>query len=92
MGQEPNPACNAGALQVAEKLSWIVDEYVMAITEGLCTLDKRHSRIMRLPEVDNCIARILTSLDVLDALMSNCRSKVAPDDAIPSALIGRRRA
>lgn len=92
MGQETNPARNAEALQVAEKIARIVDEYVMDITEGLCSLENRNCGGKLLPKIGSLKVRTLENLDRLDRLMSDYRNDVARHDMIPPVPIGKRRA
>ena len=65
----------------------LVDNYVMIVTEGLCSMENENGPVTQTPEIIDRKARILAGLDNLDRLMSSYQNRITPEGLIPSASI-----
>lgn len=79
-----NAALEAEVSSAGEKFARLVDAYVMAVTEGLCSLEHQAPGVMTRPGISDRKARILQGLDVLDGLLTEYRERITPDGAFPS--------
>lgn len=93
MGQEVLHAVSeAEILKACEGLDRLLDEYVMVVTEGLCTLENENPQIMKQEQVHDRKTRILELLDTLDMLTANHRSGSTTDSPIRLVRVERHGA
>lgn len=79
MSQEITPsASDADILRETEYFARLVDQFVMVVTEGLCSMENENSRVARNPEIIVRKARILDGLDNLDRMMARYQNSTSP--------------
>lgn len=82
----------AELLKVSDGFAELVDKYVMAVTEGLCSLENQNRSVMERSDLVEHRNRIMEDLDALDGLMAGFRDTVALASALSSGLPRRHGA
>lgn len=68
-----NAALEADVSSAKEKFGRLVDEYVIVVTERLCSLDNEMPGLMQRSDMSDHKARILRGLEALDRLVADYR-------------------
>lgn len=82
-------AADARLSRASDHLAQVVDRYVMAVTEGICSLENRDGSVRERPEFVARKARILGCLDALDGLVATFRHDIELERAHPCAPLRR---
>lgn len=82
-------ASDAELSRASDHLAQVVDRYVMAVTEGICSLEKQDRSVRERPEFIARKARILECLDALDGLVASFRQDIELERARPCVPLRR---